>query len=190
METQSKTIQASFIRFFSTCLGCIIIGLIFFRLRIFNPQDWAFDFIQFGVLAAIFYALLCFITLRNSIAAYFVLTLISVIILPKPYDLYFSLFWNLLEHIFICIAVYLYWRFPYSGKKAVWIRPLQLAGYFMIAWALVSVALRVYANWYEGFFLVVYQSLRHGLLIGLGLGAGIEAGNVFLTRFFKPSTSL
>lgn len=190
METKSKIIFEAFIRFFLAYLGCIITGLIFFQLFIFNPESWAFDFIHFGALAALFYSMLYSMTQRNAIAAYFILTLISITLLPKPYDISFSLFWNILEHISIGIAVYLYWRFPITNERASGLRPFLLAGYLMFVWAIVSAALRIYTGWYEGFFLVVYKSLQHGLLLGLGLGAGIEAGNTLITRYLKQSENV
>lgn len=180
MDSHTILMKDVLVRFASGFLGCMLIGFIFFQFNIFDAKSWAFDFVRFGALTAIFFALLQSLTVRNAIAAYIVLSLINQAILPKPYEMSFSLFWNLLEHIVIGIAVYLFWRFSFSGKKNKVIRPLMLAGYFMIAWAFISIMLRVYANWYEGLIHLIYRNIQHGLLMGLGLGVGIEVGNLFL----------
>jgi hypothetical protein len=181
MNSQTRLVKEFLIQFAFAYLGCILIGLIFFQFNIFDSKSWAFDFMHFGALTAVFFALLQTTTIRNAAAAYVVLAIISQAIFPKPYDMPFSLFWNIFEHIIISVVVYLYWRFSFLDKNKG-IRPFLLAGYFMIAWALISIVLRVYTNWYDGLITLIYKNLQHGLIFGLGLGLGTEVGNLFFKR--------
>jgi hypothetical protein len=178
MKSQ-KLIKNILIRFASAYLGCILIGLIFYQLNTFDSKSWAFDFIHYGAITAIFFALLQTTTIRNSGAVYVVLIIIGQAFFPKPYGMPFSLFWNILEYLIIGAAVYLYWRYSFSVKSKG-IRPFLLALYFMAGWVLISVILRIYTNWYDGLVILIFKNAQHGLIFGFGLGAGIEAGELFL----------
>jgi len=176
----NKTIKDSIIRFLLTYSGCLLFGFIFYQFQLFDIKAPAFDYLHYGALAAIFFTLLQSVSTRNSIAVYVVLCIISQAVFPKQYEISFSLFWNVVEHILLGIAVYLYWIFPYTSKKAGALRPVIFASFIMLAWILISTALRVYTNNYSGFPYLVYYDLRFGLLFGLGLATGIEAGDILL----------
>jgi len=178
MESQKLT-KNILIRFASAYSGCILIGLIFYQFNIFDSKSWGFDFIHYGALTAIFFALLQTTTIRNAGAVYVVLIIIGQAVFPKPYNAPFSLFWNISEYIVIGAAVYLFWRYSFLGKNKG-IRPFLLAGYFMIAWVLISAVLRIYTNWYDGFVVLIFKNAQHGLIFGFGLGAGIEVGDLLL----------
>jgi hypothetical protein len=181
MESQKQLIKNILIRFVSAYLGCILIGLIFYQLNIFDAKSWAFEFILYGAITAIFFALLQTTTIRNAGAVYVVLIIIGQAVFPKPYDATFSLFWNILEYVVIGVVVYIYWRYTFSeGIKGI--RPFLLAVYFMIAWVLISVVLRIYTNWYDGIAALIFSNARHGLIFGFGLGAGIETGDLLLKQ--------
>jgi len=122
------------------------------------------------------------LSVRTSLAVYVFLSILSQAFFPKSDELPFSLFWNILEHIVLGTAIYLYWRFFYINIKHISIRPLLLAGFIVISWIIISTALRVYTNWYDGFGYLIYYDIQFGLLFGLGLGFGIESGNLLLKQ--------
>ena len=190
MNTHAEFIKNIIIRFIFTYLGCILIAFLFYQYKIFDIKTPEFDFVHYGALAAIFFTLLQVTSNRNALAAYVVLCIASQAILPKPYELSFSLFWNVIEHIILGVAIYLFWRFSYSKNRAVSLQPLLLAGYFIIFWILMSVALRGYTNWYSGFLHIIYYDIRFGFLFGIGMGFGIGAGDLLLEQKVTSVTSV
>lgn len=176
----NKIVKDSIIRFLLTYSGCLLFGFIFYQLQIFDIKAPAFDYLHYGALAAVFFTLLQSASDRNAIAVYVVLCIISQAIFPKQFEMSFSLFWNIAEHLLLGVAVYLYWKFLYSSQKTGALRPVFFAAFIMIAWILLSTALRVYTNNYTGFPYLVYYDLRFGLLFGIGLATGIEAGDILL----------
>jgi hypothetical protein len=180
MKSQSKFIKDALIRFALTYFACILIGFLFYQFQIFDIKSPKFDFVHFGALAAIFFTMLQTTSVRNSVSAYIFLSILSQAFLPKSDELYFSLFWNITEHIVLGIAIYLYWKLFYSVNKAMKIRSLLLAPIIVIGWIIISTAIRVYTNWYEGFSHLIYYDIQFGLLFGFGLGLGIESGNLLL----------
>jgi len=176
----NKIIQNSIIRFLLTYSGCLLFGFIFYQFQLFDIKAPAFDYLHYGALAAIFFTMLQSVSARNAVAVYVVLCIISQAVFPKQYEMSFSLFWNIVEHILLGVAVFVYWKFPYSSQTAGALRPVIFAVLIMLAWIILSTALRVYTNNYSGFPYLVYYDLRFGLLFGLGLATGIEAGDILL----------
>ena len=114
------------------------------------------------------------------------LCVISQALLPKPYELPFALFWNITEHLLLGLAIFLYWKIPYTISKTTTVRPLFLAFIIIIAWINLSTALRVFTQSYGGFMHIAYYDVKFGLLMGLGLGLGIEAGNLIVKIKEEP----
>jgi len=182
MESQSKIIKDASIRFALTYFTCILTGFLFYQFQIFDRNSPGFDFVHFGFIAAIFFTALQTLPVRTSLAVYVFLSVLSQAFFPKSDELTFSLFWNILEHIVLGTAIYLYWRFFYSSIKPISIRPVLFSIFIIIGWIIISIALRVYTNLYTGFGYLIYYDIQFGLLFGLGIGFGIEFGNLLLRK--------
>jgi hypothetical protein len=180
MKTTNHSIPEILMTLFSAFTGSVLTGYIFFQSDIFFSNLTTFQFVISGALAAIFFTLLRFTSLRNTIAIYFVVCLFAGGLILNSFRME-VLFRDTLYYLIIGYAVYLFFRYSYN-TDVVWNRPLQLAGYFAVLNILITVILLFINNQLPKLLNALTINLSISFLVGLGLGLGIEAGNYFLEK--------
>jgi hypothetical protein len=188
MNDPSNLVKAVVIRFISAYLGCLLIGYIFFQDVIFIPQSSAFQFIFGGALGAIFLAFLQSVLLRSSCGIYIVLGILSMSF-TNPHLDSVSIVRDVLMLAALGYGVFLFWKNSLSDEKTVWFRPLQLAGFLAVTNMAATYILLLYGNPGEMYVQALFYSLSLSFMIGLGLGIGTEAGNLYLKHLVAKKTT-
>jgi hypothetical protein len=181
MKSTHRLSQEILTMFFSSYIGCLIIGYIFFQSQIFILNLVTFQFVTGGAMAVVFFNLLRFSSVRNALAGYFVICIFvkGFVVTSFAPD---YLLRDVLYFAVIGFAVYLYWRYSYK-EKINWNNPFQLAGLFSVLNIIMTIILIIYGNAsYKEFAGALTMNLSIGFLIGLGMGIGIEAGNYFIEK--------
>ena len=86
----------------------VLVGLIFYKGRIFNIHSGTFQFVGSAIIISIFFAFLKFSTRRNAILVLFIL-----LIIKQSLDANFSAFWltkNILYFALLGASVYIYYQ--------------------------------------------------------------------------------
>jgi hypothetical protein len=180
----SNPVEEFAIRLFIAAAGSVLIGYIFYPSLVFNFHNSTFQFITLGFIASAFYMLLVLISKRNAIAAYIVICLLAQAVIPKPFTLAY-IARDVSYFITTGIAVYYYWKSPFSGAHARVTRPLQLAGYLSISGIVDTILLSVINNSWQHFGSNLYWKCSLLCLIGVGIGIGLEAGEKVYRFYFE-----
>jgi hypothetical protein len=188
MKDKSEIEQGIIIRFILAYAGCLLIGYIFFQDGIFIPKNWPFQFVVSGALGAIFLAFLQTISLRSSWAVFVVLSILSQAITNQHLELSLLLR-DILALAALGFGIFLFWKFSLSDKNIIWHRPLQLAGFLAVLYVIATSSLLLYHNAGDMYVQTVFIQLSVSFLIGLGLGIGTEAANLYLKRIETTDTS-
>lgn len=173
----------------SAAVGSIITGLIFFGRGIFAEMRIGFQFITFGIAGGILFS--SFRYLKKWVAAivFVVLLIINEIIVHRA-DTYF-IWQDALYFVAVSAALFVFTQYYLSRMSgAVFGRILALSSLVAACYVVVTVI----------FYLVfaadpsmphfalpqmIYYDLAQGYLLGLGLGAGLEAGGFVVRRTAK-----
>ena len=161
---------------FSGMLGSILIGIIFFQTHVFIYSSIYFQFIVGGLIGALFFGLLEYGSTREQIFGMLLIVILQVIIFDgrniSKAMIIRDIFY--LGSLFLSVKLYHLFIKKYPGVK-----------YYLRSLALVL----IYSFVYTLFICIVYViNVRHGLpdvaiiysiarlavLIGLGLGIGID----------------
>lgn len=185
----SNPVEEFAIRLFVAAAGSVLIGYVFYPSLVFNFHNSTFQFITLGFIASAFYMMLVLISRRNAIAAYIVICLFAQAVIPKPFTLPYMAR-DLSYFITTGVAVYYYWKSPFSGAHARVTRPLQLAGYLAISGIVDTILLAVINNSWEHFGGYLYWKCSLLCLIGVGIGIGLEAGEKVYKFYFEHNHKL
>jgi hypothetical protein len=188
MKDKSEIEQGIIMRFISAYLGCLLVGYIFFQNGIFMFKNWPFQFVLSGALGAIFLAFLQTVSLRSSCAVYVVLSILSQAITNQHLELSLLLR-DILALAALGFGVFLFWKFSLADKNIIWHRPLQLAGFLAVLYVIATSSTLLYNNAGEMYVQAIFIQLSVSFLIGLGLGIGTEAANLYLKRIETTDTS-
>jgi len=161
-------------------LCTIILGFIFFQFRIFNIHDPLFQFLAYGIVGSVAFALFLQRRYRDAVFALILLFVLNVIVAG------IYRFTLLVTHSFFFLAMVfsiLFFERHFYGKMAniEIARPIVLAGIITIAFLLVSPILRLLFYSSEGQF-HFFSNMPVGFLIGLGLGIGFEVSKFLYSR--------
>lgn len=169
-------------------VACVIlgIGLVFFRLNVFNMRMTASQFLTSGVTAAISYAALKTPRRRDGVAALFVWYVVLVFFVLQ-YN-----WWLLIlcaaYIVGIAAAVYLYDQFVLKNIVRGTVQRVAAAGVITaVANALIIIFLGLW-TWKAvvasvGYYAsVVFRNLQFGTLIGISFGIGAECAEYIIRR--------
>jgi len=180
----SNPIEEFLIRLILAAAGIILIGYIFFQSAIFSTHSNKFQFVEMSFIGGAFYLFLMFFSKRNALAAYFVLCFFLHVFIPVPNTLAY-IARNIMYFTAVGIAIYVFWKYPFTGNHARITRPLQLAGLLAISAIPDTIILTLIMNSWGAFWYWLYIKCALMCLIGLGLGIGIEAGEKIYHFYFE-----
>ena len=157
-------------------LGSTIIGFIFFQSSIFLPRLTNFQFIAFGLSGALFYSFFEYKSTKDQLLVFILVIILNLIIFSGRF-LSLKLFLrDLLFFISLFISIYLYHLFLKKNPKLkFYIRSLALVSIYGLMDAVFSIF--IYMIIRSGNFPppnYIYFIARYGILIGFGLGIGID----------------
>jgi hypothetical protein len=175
-EMKSDKIYQIFLMTFFGMLGSILIGFIFFDTSVFIPKRTNFQFVTFGLYGSLFFSLLEYRDKRDRIYSIVVLFILNLIIFTGRYisiayiirDLFYS------GALFLSIKLYHQFIKRNSGIK-LYLRSFALVLFYgLINTVFASIVFLINAN--AGFPPVdfIYARARDGILIGFGIGLGID----------------
>ena len=172
---KNKFYQFFLITFFGM-LGSILIGLIFFGTSIFVPTRTSFQFVMSGLYGSLFFSLLEFSDIKELIYAILVILILQLIIFSgRDVSIIFvirDLFY--LGALFLSIKLYHQFIKRNTGIK-LYLRSFALVLFYGVINA-VFVSIVFLINAHRGFppIALIYAFARDGILIGLGIGLGID----------------
>lgn len=181
MKSTHQLSQEIPVMFFSSYILCLLTGYIFFQSQIFMPRLTVFQFVMSGAIGVIFFVFLRFSSLRNALAAFFVICIFikGFILTSLNADIILR---DILNFAVIGLAVYLFWRYSYK-ENINWNSPFQLAGLFAVLNIIMTIILIIYGNaGFRELSAALSINVSVSFLIGLGMGMGIETGNFFINK--------
>jgi hypothetical protein len=156
---------------------CVVIGLIVFQWRVFNPFFWNSQLIMFGIIGSVFFYTLR-INRRNAFAVLLVLFVVQIGLLFR----HLHTVTLLRDFIFFAtLAAVLYIFFISFYTKTVRYRnlqPLVLATLFAISFSIATLILGLldetlfHPLWYS-LPEAILTNAKYEFLVGLGIGLGI-----------------
>jgi len=170
-----KTYQIILMTFFGM-LGSILIGLIFFNTTIFIPTRTNFQFVMSGFYGALFFSLLEYKSIREQIFGIVIILVMNLIIFTgKSFS-----FEYLIRDIFylgsLFLSIKIYHQFIKRNPQIkFYLRSFALVLiYGVLNAAFGSIIFIINAN--AGFppLDFIYARARDGILIGFGIGLGID----------------
>ena len=171
----SSVLKKAVIIFLCGFLGSLIIGLIFLGIRIIITTDPAFQFISYGISGSVIFALLNYSSKRNFILGTLFFLALEMVLIKIHSELIFA---RIAYFLVIVFSIYLYHTFFYkSTPQLKYIRIFALAGIVAIINVLLS-AIGGLVMEAENLKAIIEGQSFFGLLIGLGLGVGIETGDL------------
>ena len=171
----SSVLKKSIIIFMCGFLGSLIIGYIFLGNRIINTTDPAFQFIAYGISGSIIFALLNYSSKRNFIFGTLFFLALEMVLVKIHFELIFA---RTVYFLAIVFSIYLYHTFFYKTPPQLkYIRIFALAGIVAIINVILS-AIGGLVMEAENLKAIIEGQSFFGLLIGLGLGVGIETGDL------------
>lgn len=158
----------------------LIIGLLFFGLKIFDTKHPLFEFFTFGIIGSVAFSLFNTKRFRDAIFALIFLFFFNVIIVGMSkasilitYLLYFS---------GVILSTYLFIKYFYNQLANIKIaRPMVLAGILAILFVVVTITQWIlFASGEKQFY--VLSNLPLGFLLGLSLGIGFELSDYLSSK--------
>ncbi len=184
-EKRSINCSIIFITLFGL-LGSIGFGIIFSPFPIYDPSKHSFQFITCGLMAPAFFSFYKFRTIRAQLLLFAAFVLIHTVSYGKP----FQVSWLIRDIFFIssvAISVKLYFLFlkKYS-KLPFFIRSFALVFFYSLL-NIIAGLLVYLINAKAGFLPIdgFFFFARYGVLIGLGVGLGIDLYFMFEQNLFK-----
>ena len=173
---KSEKIYQILLMTFFGMLGSIVIGFIFFNTSIFIPTRANFQFVMSGLYGSLFFSLLEYRNAKDQVYALLVILVLGLIIftgkkLSVAYiirDLFY------LGALFLSVKLYHQFIKRNTGIK-LYLRCFALVLFYgLINPVFVSIVFLI--NAHRGFppIALIYTLAKDGILIGLGIGVGID----------------
>ncbi len=171
----NKTYQILLMTFFGM-LGSVLVGFIFFNTSIFIPSRTNFQFVITGLYGGLFFSLLEYKKLREQLFAIVIILVLQLIIFTGRY---LSIAYIIRDTFYlgsIFISIKLYHQFIKRNPKIkLYLRSSALALFLGLTYT-VFISIVFLINAKTGFppFGFIYVIARNGILIGLGIGLGLD----------------
>lgn len=170
MDEPTESLGKKVISYLLPAACGMIMGFIFFRGKIFQPNLTLFQFVIISVEASILFNILKDTNLRNSIAAAFVIFLVNSFFTYSFYNVSY-LFRDLLYILAVFLSVYFFFRFFYLKSKT-YFYPLAFGILLLFLHFIVDLTLMI-AYAVPEFWRRLNNQVTIAALIGVGLGLGI-----------------
>ena len=170
-----KTFQIIILTFFGM-LGSLIIGFIFFKASIFIYSSPNMQFLTAGFIGALFFSLLEYRNVRDQIYGMIFLLVLHLIIFTGRHlsiimitrDIFY------LGGLFLSIKIY-HQFLKRNPKIKYYIRSLALALFYgLLNTIFIIVLFLIYTKADLPSLNFIYSIARNGILIGLGIGLGMD----------------
>lgn len=190
MEEKTDNLLDIIFKVISGLIGSLVIGYLFFQLRIFNFHNIFFSFVTGGIYGAVFFSLLQKFDFKKQLLILVAVVFINIIIMGKPY--YFSF---MLRDFVLIIVIFLsikaYTSFITKNKNLpLFIRAFALPVIYaviniggVLALVLISELVESYNLSYLPGLLLINAEIAG--LVGLGLGLGFDTWEFIKTKFLK-----
>jgi hypothetical protein len=162
---------------FAGTAGSVVIGLMVYGTEVFNAANVGFSFVSFGLSGAFIFAFYHVRGLSNTITAAVVVSTVQFAVSSAWITLLNAGIWSYGVNLPIILLAFIFERklAPFKRLKFVVVAAL---------YGTVFVLLTLLGAWITNAGLlpasVFRQNFVDGLLIGLGLGIGIEGGEAFI----------
>jgi len=180
MEITQKGFFSLFVRVLIGTLCCVIVGVIFFQMRVFGPYHPAFQFVGLGFVGTLLFFSLRDIGWRTALALFFVV-FVAYEGLLTGHIRKGTFSWDIGTFLSILTAVSLfYYRFYNKRNHKALINPLLLALLLaatnLVCMGLVGVVIGYASTMtFPDYIRMQFTVVQYGFLVGLGIGAGILA---------------
>lgn len=190
MEEKTDNLLDIIFKVISGLIGSLVIGYLFFQLRIFNFHNIFFSFVTGGIYGAVFFSLLQKFDFKKQLLILVAVVFIDIIIMGKPY--YFSF---MLRDFVLIIVIFLsikaYTSFITKNKNLpLFIRAFALPVIYaviniggVLVLVLISELVESYNLSYLPGLLLINAEIAG--LVGLGLGLGFDTWEFIKTKFLK-----
>ena len=190
MEEKTDNLLDIIFKVISGLIGSLVIGYLFFQLRIFNFHNIFFSFVTGGIYGAVFFSLLQKFDFKKQLLILVAVVFINIIIMGKPY--YFSF---MLRDFVLIIVIFLsikaYTSFITKNKNLpLFIRAFALPVIYaviniggVLVLVLISELVESYNLSYLPGLLLINAEIAG--LVGLGLGLGFDTWEFIKTKFLK-----
>jgi hypothetical protein len=165
---------------FTGFAASVITGLMVYGGGVFNPGNVGFSFVSYGLSGACIFALYHVRGLQECIIAALVVSIVQFILASSWITMLNAGIWSFGVNLPIILVAFLFERklAPFRQFRFVVVALLYGAMFVMLTLigALMAGTVLLPAELFRGNFL-------DGLLIGVGLGIGLEAGEAFIHSF-------
>jgi hypothetical protein len=162
---------------FAGTAGSVVIGLMVYGTEVFNAANVGFSFVSFGLSGAFIFAFYHVRGLSNTITAAVVVSTVQFAVSSAWITLLNAGIWSYGVNLPIILLAFIFERKLAPFKRLKFLVVAALYG-------TVFVLLTLLVAWITNAGLlpasVFRQNFVDGLLIGLGLGIGIEGGEAFI----------
>jgi len=162
---------------FTGLVATIVIGLMVHGGEVFNPAAIGFSFVSYGLSGAFIFAFYHVRGLAETIITALVVSVIQFILASSWVTMLNAGFWSFGVNLPIILVAFLFEHklAPFRHFRFVVVSLLYGATFVMLT---------LLVAWMKGTDLLPAELFRQnfidGLLIGLGLGVGLEAGEAFI----------
>jgi len=174
MNTE-KTYQMILLTFFGM-LGSLIIGFIFFKTSFFAYSNPDIQFLTAGLIGALFFSLLEYKNARTQIYSMIFILILHLIIFSGKHLSGISIIRDTfyLGSLFLTVKIY-HMFIKKNPQIKYYLRSLALALFYGLLNSITILGLfLVYSKGELPPINLVYSVARNGILIGLGMGIGID----------------
>jgi hypothetical protein len=181
MKINFRTITS--VLLFGTLIS-IITGVAFYGMKIFDIESPLFQFVSYGFIASLTFALF-------KAQKYILSILVNIALFVGLF--YLTGHFHLISHLFyyfaVLVSVFIYSILIFDHlKTAKYIRPVILAAMFSIFFVSDTFLLSViYSQTINSS--LVFKNMLVGLLIGLSVGVGIEVGYLLVNKEVEESNN-
>ena len=175
-------------------LGSVLIGIIFFGFSVFATTDPNFQFVAFGFSGALFFSLFEFESLKEQIFGFIIILFLHLVIISGK-SLSIALF---IRDLFflgsLFLSILLYHKFLKRNPQIkLYLRSFALVLIYALLNSLFGILVFIFNT--NGSFpeiSFIYFIARMAILIGLGIGLGIDfyfQNKTFLFNLVKIKTA-
>ena len=170
-----EILQIILITFFGM-LGCVLIGFIFYNSSIFITTRTDFQFVAAGFYGALFFSFLEYRPVREQIFVMIIILIMNLIIFTGKSLSTAYVIRDILYLGGLFLSIKLYHQFIKKNPKVkYYLRSFALALiYGLLNVASVTIIYIINANANIPPVSFIYAIARYGILIGLGIGLGID----------------
>jgi hypothetical protein len=171
-------------------LAVLLTGMLFYRLKIFNPNFHHFQIVELGFIGAVMYPLFYYRE-RKETFLIFIIMLVTHFLLFKPTRFAFIIRDAIiLFSVFVTILVYTVYLEPKIRKRYKVLRIFTLPFLYGVIYAASFILLMVilylfFGREWSGFGATIMLYLQYGFIIGFGLAIGFNFAELIINKYIE-----